>query len=302
VSATRPTRLRDASLPTTLCWPIAVCLPRCLPLLGRRRTRAPVLGCPSQHRCRQSQPAGRPEATPSTHYWRNDPRLDQRCSGSRNPDEGTPPCPVCGVPREAGQCAAQSRERWAGGGERRRGSCLCCLLSLTQQPLLLCSPLGLPRQDYRVTHPARCACERGGAGRFLLGRSGVTVPPPTARLACLGLTPPLLGPPTVKKNRLAAVACCPRHCCSGGRSRARPRATREGRAGRAEPVCGIGRAARPSPAGHVRQGTRSYRGPEAPGGALRPTRVGVAVVVVSEMGEPTWPFWPRRRVPASPAP
>jgi hypothetical protein len=51
-----------------------------------------------------------------------------------------------------------------GGGERRGSRLLLPAVSATA--LLLCSPLGLPRQNYRITHPARCASERGGAGRI----------------------------------------------------------------------------------------------------------------------------------------
>eukprot|EP01047_Picozoa_sp_COSAG01_P031040 COSAG01_NODE_2186_length_8202_cov_5.667407_8_plen_177_part_00 len=73
--------------------------------------------------------------------------------------------PLRGVPREEGQSAThQSRERWwaVGGGERRASRLLPAAVSGLSQRFL-CSPLGLPRQDYRSTHPARCASERGGA-------------------------------------------------------------------------------------------------------------------------------------------
>jgi hypothetical protein len=74
-----------------------------------------------------------------------------------------------------------------GGGERR-GSRLLPAVSATA--LLLCSPLGLPRQDYRITHPARCASERGGAEQVWS-----VLPPPTARPRALaGAAPAAQGP------------------------------------------------------------------------------------------------------------
>jgi hypothetical protein len=50
-----------------------------------------------------------------------------------------------------------------GGGERRRGSCLCYLYAVSQQPLLLCSPLGLPART--IASHTLLAAHVSGAGR-----------------------------------------------------------------------------------------------------------------------------------------
>eukprot|EP01047_Picozoa_sp_COSAG01_P072744 COSAG01_NODE_11651_length_1887_cov_4.770134_2_plen_217_part_00 len=97
-----------------------------------------------------------------------------------------------------------------GGGERRGSRLL--LPAVSAIALLLCSPLGLPRQDYRITRPARCASERGGAGRFWAGLecAPANCSPPRPRAAA-GAGPTMRGAlaPSILADQSTVLASHP---------------------------------------------------------------------------------------------